>query len=89
LSRRETVGSNDGLGVLVDEHGELSMPGKWTEVLPLFVVRWLALRYCERVPFEREGNARVAAIAKPDVLVRVLPKLRDMNKDDFNAAHGG
>ena len=43
----------------------------WTEILPLFVVRWLALRYCERVPFEREGNARVAAMARPDVLVRV------------------
>ena len=33
----------------------------------------LALRYCERVPFEREGNARVAAVARPDVLVRVPP----------------
>lgn len=40
-------------------------------MLPLFVVRWLALRYCVRVPFEREGNARVAAVARPDVLVRV------------------
>jgi hypothetical protein len=74
---------------LVDEHGELNMLGKWTEILPLFVVRWLALRYCERVPFEREGNARVAAVARPDVLVRVPPKLRDMTEDDFNAAHGG
>jgi len=43
----------------------------WTELLPLFAVRWLALRYCERVPFEREGNARLAAVARPDVLVRV------------------
>jgi hypothetical protein len=50
------------------------MLGKWTELLPLFVVRWLALRYCERVPFEREGNARVAAVARPDVLVRVPPR---------------
>ena len=50
------------------------MLGRWTEILPLFVVRWLALRYCERVPFEREGNARVAAVARPDVLVRVPPE---------------
>ena len=47
------------------------MLAAWTELLPLFLVRWLALRYCERVPFEREGNARVAAVARPDVLVRV------------------
>jgi len=47
------------------------MLGRWTEILPLFVIRWLALRYCERVPFEREGNARVAAVARPDVLIRV------------------
>ncbi|MBK8527850.1 MAG: hypothetical protein IPL57_12385 [Rubrivivax sp.] len=45
----------------------------WWELAPLFVVRWLALRYCERVPFDREGNARVAAVARPDVLVRVPP----------------
>jgi hypothetical protein len=43
----------------------------WIELMPLFVVRWLALRYCERVPFDCEGNARVAALARPDVLVRV------------------
>lgn len=47
------------------------MLSKWTEILPVFIVRWLALRYCERVPFEREGNARTAALARPDILVRV------------------
>jgi hypothetical protein len=48
----------------------------WTELMPLFVVRWLALRYCERVPFERGGNARTAAVARPDVLVRLpAPKI--------------
>lgn len=47
------------------------MLGKWLELMPLFVVRWLAVRYCERVPFEREGSARTAAVARPDVLIRV------------------
>lgn len=57
----------------MSEAKDINMLGKWTEILPLFVVRWLALRYCERVPFEREGNARVAAVARPDVLIRVKP----------------
>jgi len=47
------------------------MLSKWTEILPLFVVRWLALRICERVIAMRETNARVFAVARPDVLVRV------------------
>jgi hypothetical protein len=47
------------------------MLAAWTEVLPLFVIRWLALRYCERVPYDREGNNRSAAVARPDVLIRV------------------
>lgn len=25
------------------------MLGKWIEIMPLFVVRWLARRHCERV----------------------------------------
>jgi hypothetical protein len=48
----------------------------WWELAPLFVVRWLALRYCERVPYDREGNARTAAVARPDVLVRVPPNVK-------------
>lgn len=47
------------------------MLSRWTEILPLFVVRWLALRMCERVPISRDGNDRLAAIARPDVLIRV------------------
>lgn len=47
------------------------MLSKWTEVLPLFVVRWLALRMCECVPMYRDGNERMAVIARPDVLIRV------------------
>lgn len=47
------------------------MLSKWTEILPLFVFRWLALRMCECVPMSREGNNRMFVIARPDVLIRV------------------
>jgi len=47
------------------------MLSKWTEILPLFVVRWLALRLCERMLVFREGNARVVGTARPDVLIKV------------------
>lgn len=46
------------------------MLAKWTEILPLFVIRWLALRHCERVVVEREGKCRVFVTARPDVFVR-------------------
>jgi len=60
----------------------------WTEILPLFVVRWLALRYCERFHFKTSPELLVA-MPRPDVLVKLPPKLRDMTEDDFKAAHGG
>lgn len=47
------------------------MLADWTEILPLFVVRWLALRLCERVPYTRDGHNRQAAVARRDVLFRV------------------
>jgi len=47
------------------------MLAKWTEILPLFVIRWLALGGCERVIVFREANERVFAVARPDVLIRV------------------
>lgn len=47
------------------------MLAMWTEILPLFVVRWLALRMCERVPMSREGNARIVAVARPDVYIKI------------------
>jgi len=47
------------------------MLSKWTEILPLFVVRWLALRMCECVPMSREGCERMVVTARPDVLIRV------------------
>lgn len=47
------------------------MLAKWTELLPLFVVRWLARRYCERVIVGREGHIRIAATARHDILIIV------------------
>lgn len=47
------------------------MLAMWTEILPLFVVRWLALRMCERVPMSREGNDRIVAVARPDVYIKI------------------
>ena len=45
------------------------MLANWTELLPLFVVRWLALRLCERLPVGREDHMRTAALARADVLI--------------------
>ncbi len=48
------------------------MLAKWTEILPVFVVRWLAKKYCERVPYAYEGRVeRKMAVARPDVLFKV------------------
>lgn len=48
------------------------MLSKWTELLPLFIVRWLAHRYCERVTYSYEGRIeRVVATARPDVLIKL------------------
>ena len=53
------------------------MLAKWTEILPLFVVRWMALRWCERVELQREGNSRVAAVARPDIYVKLPPPTKE------------
>jgi len=44
------------------------MLGWWTELLPLFLVRWMALRHCERMTVD---YGAIVATARPDVLVRV------------------
>ena len=49
----------------------LVMLSKWTEVLPLFVVRWLAVRICERGFIFREENERIVAFARPDVMFKI------------------
>lgn len=50
------------------------MLAKWTEILPLFFIRWLALNGCERILIGREDHTRVAALARPDVLIVIQPK---------------
>lgn len=48
------------------------MLAKWTELLPLFVVRYLAKKYCERTLYYYEGKVpRVVAIARPNVLIKI------------------
>jgi hypothetical protein len=47
------------------------MLGAWTEVVPLFIVRWLAIKMCERVYVRREDNHRMMAVARPDINVRI------------------
>ena len=45
------------------------MLARWTELLPLFVVRWMARRWCERVTTSHtERPSLVMAMARPDVL---------------------
>ena len=41
------------------------MLAKWTEVLPL------AKRHCERVSISRENVEACAAVARPDVLIKL------------------
>jgi hypothetical protein len=43
------------------------MLAAWTEILPLFIVRWLARNHCERVSVY--GEAWVTA--RPGVLVKL------------------
>ena len=47
------------------------MLAKWIELLPLFIVRWLALRMRERVLMSREGNDWAVAVARPDVYIKI------------------
>lgn len=51
------------------------MLAKWCEILPLFVVRYLAKKLCERVYY----NDTEFCIARPDVLV----KLHAMQRKNF------
>lgn len=44
------------------------MLARWTEILPLFVVRWLAVRHCERL---RIKGGPTVVMARPDALFRV------------------
>lgn len=48
------------------------MLAAWTAILPLFVVRWLALRHCQRLPYQDQ----IVVQALPDVLFIVPPEPR-------------
>ena len=54
------------------------MLGWWVELLPLFAVRWLARRFCERVQVRGVGlcgeNTVPAVTARGDVLIAVKEK---------------
>ena len=43
----------------------------WAEILPLFVVKWLARRYCGVVQYSAAETEREFVIARPDVLVKI------------------
>ena len=44
----------------------------WMEILPLFLIRILAKKFCERVPYSYEGRVqRICATARPDILIKV------------------
>lgn len=60
------------------------MLARWTEILPLFMIRWFALQGCERVIGFREWDASVFAIARPDILVRI-----PQQSNESKAARGG
>lgn len=48
------------------------MLAKWTEILPLFIIRLLAKKYCEQVEYQYLPNiSRDFAIARPDVLIKI------------------
>ena len=56
------------------------MLARWCELLPLFVVRWLAQRHCERWSLSLEGQKQVFAIARPDVLFNLEPAKKKAGK---------
>lgn len=47
------------------------MLANWTELLPLFIVRWLATRHCERWMFFVGSTHYRMAMARPDVLFKL------------------
>lgn len=47
------------------------MLAAWAEILPLFVVKWLARRHCEMVIVKHGKNAPTYVTARPDVLVKM------------------
>ena len=36
------------------------MFAKWTKILPVFLVEWMALRYCEKIPMSLGAETKTA-----------------------------
>jgi len=48
------------------------MLAKWTEILPLFVIRDLAIKHCQQIHLSNsDKNPLGYAIARPGVLIKV------------------
>lgn len=48
------------------------MLAKWTEILPVFIVRIMAKKYCERVQYAtKSGEPKYVATARPDVWIKI------------------
>lgn len=51
------------------------MLGAWTEILPMFVVRWLARKYCKRaVAIKRNRQTIRFYTVRPDILIKETNK---------------
>jgi len=46
------------------------MLAAWTEILPLFIVRWLAKRYCERINLRVNDRGDAYVTPRKDVLIK-------------------
>lgn len=47
------------------------MLAKWTEILPVFIFKWLAIKHCQRTTWNYGEHLRKFAIARPDVLIKI------------------
>lgn len=47
------------------------MLAKWTEILPFFIFKWLAIKNCQRMTWDHGNYSRTFATARPDVFVVV------------------
>lgn len=50
------------------------MLAKWTEILPLILVKWLARKHCMVVEAGRGDSNRIYHLARPDVLIKAMQK---------------
>jgi hypothetical protein len=56
----------------------LNMLHYWVEILPLFIVRYLSKKYCERVQYGYENRIkRTFVTARPDVFFKLKEPICD------------